>query len=599
MFLAGTRLLVAAAMALLSLSCEERRVAGTEEPAVAADSADLTQQIEQFSTALGYSKDFASDFAAMVTAWKDDRGKGAIREWEKTLAQAKRDQQDGKRPSKALVRAEEQVVSALAQKVKTEFAYSEQSFELESALKHKRAQCVVYSQIVCMLGKSIGLSIQAISVLEPWTGTQHPEWGHTANLVSLVDGTSMMVDLVPGGFVSEPFNLVDQYEADDGFLKLKHADNPLHIHRRVRRLDRQGLLAATYQNRGLAFDGVGQHKEALQNHSKAIGLDPNAAALLSNRSGTYIELGRLPDALSDLKKAVELDRQLPSTWSNLGGVYHRLKHFDDAVSAYDTAIRLDSAFAEAYGNRAITYRMMGRISKAIADDTEAIRLDPGFAKAYYNRAICYEELGKLDEAVVDLSKAIELEHKLISYNRRADVYHKLGKFRLAVADITRTIELDGQDALAYNRRGVVYRDLKEYDRALLDYDRALAIDPRHAEFYYNRGVVHSDLGRFRNAISDYGKAIGLDSQRASAHFNRANAYLDLDELENSVAGYTKTIAVDSNHSGAYANRGVVYAMQGKKEEARKDLLKAVELKPSLKNLVKRVSDRFKLGLGVR
>ena len=70
----------------------------------------------------------------------------------------------------------------------------------------------------------------------------------------------------------------------------------------------------------------------------------------------------------------------------------------------------------------------------------------------------------------------------------------------------------------------------------------------------------------------------------------------MDQFTKAISDFSKAIETDPKLAIAYSNRGVAYVALGKFEEAKKDLLKAVELDPASKPHVKEISDYFKLDL---
>jgi tetratricopeptide (TPR) repeat protein len=79
---------------------------------------------------------------------------------------------------------------------------------------------------------------------------------------------------------------------------------------------------------------------------------------------------------------------------------------------------------------------------------------------------------------------------------------------------------------------------------------------------------------------------------------RPSAYVKLGQYERAIFDYTGAIKRNSRLAKAYSNRAIAYALSGKFEGARKDLLKAIELNPDLKNQVALLSERFKLNAGL-
>jgi Flp pilus assembly protein TadD len=91
------------------------------------------------------------------------------------------------------------------------------------------------------------------------------------------------------------------------------------------------------------------------------------------------------------------------------------------------------------------------------------------------------------------------------------------------------------------------------------FSQAIEFNPKYAGAYNDRGAAYSKLGKFNEARSDFGKVIQYQPKNARAYFNRAVANANLN----------------------------------KNEEAKRDLKKAAELDPSLKEEIKKISDKLK------
>lgn len=65
-----------------------------------------------------------------------------------------------------------------------------------------------------------------------------------------------------------------------------------------------------YHNRGLAFRSLGMRKNAIEDYSKAIQINPEYAHAYSDRGASLLELGRYDEALIDFDKAISLKPDL-------------------------------------------------------------------------------------------------------------------------------------------------------------------------------------------------------------------------------------------------------------------------------------------------
>ncbi len=325
--------------------------ATTNEPAkISATSSteteELSKRINQLVKELEYPDKVAEDFVTMVMGWKDAQGEPVLVAWKKSLNQARQDYKEAKISKAELAKVEENIAKELSQRIQKEISpdFSKKFFDLADVIKHKQAQCLGYSQLVYIAGNSVGLSVQAIGVVELMTlGLLPPEAAHTGSIVSLTDGRRMMVDLVPEGFISKPFIIEEEFTKVGNYWELKDKTNPLGIHRRIQIYERNGLIAAIYSRRGTVYSGLGQLPEAISDYNKAIKLNPKFAEPYYNRGNAYVKLGQPTQAISDFAKAIELNPKYAEAYSNRGTAYAFLGKPEQAKKDLLKSVELNPA----------------------------------------------------------------------------------------------------------------------------------------------------------------------------------------------------------------------------------------------------------------
>ena len=434
----------------------------------------VAAEIAKSVTELGYSKDVAQDLVRLARDWKCEV-------WQQAISQARQRYQQKQISLADVALVEEAVIQGLCQTIGKEIAPCREEeglkyFYLSKAVKDKKAQDLGYSQLVYILGNSLGLRVTAIGVLQLASGDLLSGEPHAACCVELTDGTVTMVD-VTAGLVSKSFVFPEMYHAAGNYWELKQKDNPFGIYRRIQIWNKSGLCGAIYSNLGTAYDEAGDHAQAISCFTKAIELNPQYADAYNNRGNAYSISGQLSHALSDYAKAIELNPKL----------------------------------AHAYYNRGVAYERSGQRANALADYTKAIELNAKYTLAYCNRGNVYQESGQLDTALADFTKAIELNPKdADAYNNRGITYSKSGQSANALSDYAKAIELNPKLADAYYNRGVAYDRAGQLSNALSDFTKAVELNPRDADACYNRGLVHAKMGKTIEARHDLQKAATLN-----------------------------------------------------------------------------------------
>ena len=578
-------------------SIQSNKPAGVSESV--STNNELSDRIKQLVKDLEYPDKVADYFTRMVMEWKCELGRPLLIVWRDRLDIKHRFYKETKISKDQIVKIEEEILREFLLTTRMQFSYKSLAFELSDVIENRQANCLGFSQLMYITGNAVGLSVRPIDVLDPLISSEGgARKGHIACIVDLFDGRLVMADvLLLFEIPNRAFKLEDQFVKVGNYWELKDEDNPLQIHRRIRLLDGNGLLAVIYNNRAGVFRSEGEYDRAILEYNKAIEIDPNYASAYMNRGKTYADKGE----------------------------------FDRAILEYNKAIEIDPRYATAYFNRGIAYANKDEYVRAILDYTKAIEIDPRFTEAYYNRGMIYANKGEYDRAILDYTKAIEINPKFTdAYNNRGNTYFKKDEYDRAILDYEKVIEIDPGDAMAYHNRGIIYSNKDEFDRAILDYDKAIEIDPKFTDAYYSRGTVYSNKGEqdgaildltkaiefnpkyadaynnrgnsyygkkeYDRAILDFDKAIEIDPKYTGAYNSRGSAYFEKDEYDRAILDFEKAIEIDPEYALAYLNRGEVYAEIGKSEEAKKDMLKALELDPELKESVKKVTEQYKLDL---
>jgi regulator of sirC expression with transglutaminase-like and TPR domain len=331
---------------------------------------DIDKTIEATGATFGYSSDSCLDLIAMVYPWDLVALKSNI-----IKAKSKIDAENTTADHLMLI--EEEAAHFLYDHIRGAIHSTGdfQCFDLAHIINTRNANCVGYSSLFYILGESIGLSIQ---VIEVQTDSQGQDMNHLACIVHLSDGTEIMADLIGGGFISKRFRFLDEFSKAGGLYVLKQKNNPLHLHRKVALLDRDGFASIIYSQRANHKGSGGKNAEALNDINKAIALNPINVRALCFRAILNKRLRKYPDAISDATKAIEIDPRSDRAYEIRGSAYSR--HGDH--------------------------------KKAVADFSRSIDINPNYALAYVGRGYSMSRLGMFEEAKKDWKKAVELDDTL-------------------------------------------------------------------------------------------------------------------------------------------------------------------------------------------
>ncbi len=117
--------------------------------------------------------------------------------------------------------------------------------------------------------------------------------------------------------------------------------------------------AATHSNRGILYARMGDIRNALHDHNRAVKLAPEVGSIYINRSNTLVRAKRYERAMRDLERAIEI---------------------------------ADDSLAFAHYNRALLFQKLGDLQAARADAERAAEISPE-SPAYQRFLAGFEEVG--------------------------------------------------------------------------------------------------------------------------------------------------------------------------------------------------------------
>ena len=230
---------------------------------------------------------------------------------------------------------------------------------------------------------------------------------------------------------------------------------------------------------------------------------------------SYVKRGDYRNAVNNFTDAIRLNPKDALPYLSRGSAYNRLGQPEKALADFTQAINLDPDDALAFVNRGLAHAKLGHLPEAIADCTTAIKLNPKDSLAYRQRGTCLLNLRHYDKALEDYNQATILNPS----DGQAHYYRglsnsKLGRYQASVEDFSKAININAQDANAWRDRGRAYSELGDNDKAIDDYTEAVSLNPKDRLAYMGRGLAYAHRavslakqGQEHKAIADDYRAV--------------------------------------------------------------------------------------------
>ncbi|MBT4485778.1 MAG: tetratricopeptide repeat protein [Candidatus Latescibacteria bacterium] len=309
--------------------------------------------------------------------------------------------------------------------------------------------------------------------------------------------------------------------------------------------------ARPYSSLGFAYDRAGKYNEAIQSYRKALSINPDYSRAYYNLGNTLSRLGRVEEAIASYREAIRAKPNYPEAYCNLGNTQSSLGRFDEAIVQFQKALEIDPRHTKAYYNLGNVLSRMGRPEEAVNEYRNALRINPNYADAYYNMGNTYYRMNKVDDAISAYRSALQVNPNYsIVYNNLGNALFYQGKVEEAVKEYQKLLRFNPNDIEVYNNLGLAFSQLESYDRAEEYLKKAIKIKPS-IRTHHILGIVFKEQDKFEEAVEQF----------------------------------LEVIRIDPDHADGHQKLSACYDAQGKIEEAKKHLDKAIRLK--LKTLQKK------------
>ncbi|MEL6496821.1 MAG: DnaJ domain-containing protein [Cyanobacteria bacterium J06623_7] len=151
-----------------------------------------------------------------------------------------------------------------------------------------------------------------------------------------------------------------------------------------------------YYNRGLLRAQTKEYRQAIEDYSQAIKLNPRFADAYLKRCEMRYKLGDNQGVLNDCHEVFNIDPTIAKAYYYQGRARYSLGSIEAAIESYNSAISQDQEYPQAYYYRGIAYKEFRQTDSAVDDLNKAAEL--------FRRQRNYDAYRRTQKAVNDLSK---------------------------------------------------------------------------------------------------------------------------------------------------------------------------------------------------
>lgn len=251
----------------------------------------------------------------------------------------------------------------------------------------------------------------------------------------------------------------------------------------------------------------------------------------------------------------------------------------NTFTLFDHALAVTDGNYMAYNNRGVFFEDGGRFQEAEADFRKALTIKPDFDDANGNLGHLLDKQGHPAEGLVYIRRAIAANPALVAAHLDlGEALSDSGQVDQAIDEFKRVLARDPQNADALNNYGVSLAMKGQLAEAEEHIEAAIRLNPNDASAHGNLGNVHSMMSRFDLAIEDYRKSLAL-KPTAETHFNLGNALYQKGDLAGAAEHFESAIKLRPVDPVAHASLGLVFARQGRRNDAIAEVETAIQQKP--------------------
>ena len=338
-------------------------------------------------------------------------------------------------------------------------------------------------------------------------------------------------------------------------------------------------LADAHNILGVALHAQGQSDEGIASLKRAIETAPRNVSYYGNLGEVQRNLGKLDDARKSLIQATMLDPSNAQSLNNLGIVHYEQGEHEAAVECYRKAIAARPEFAEAYNNLGNAERKLGNLDKAARAYHEALSIREVYPEAYNNLGTLLREQKKTDQAQHALRKAIQQNPRYTeAHNNLAAVLHMEGNDTEALRQMTEVLRFDPENRRALLLAARIQLKRANYDAVTKACSILIKKDRNDAEAIGVLAHLRHDQDKYDAAVTLMERAVALAPDSAELRSFYGVTLKSVGRLDDAREQILKAIELEPRMFGAYANLNDLVDFSERKDlfEKLTELMKSTE-----------------------
>jgi tetratricopeptide (TPR) repeat protein len=360
--------------------------------------------------------------------------------------------------------------------------------------------------------------------------------------------------------------------------------------------------------RAYARMGTGRYKEAYDDLSRAVALQPEHAEYRASLGYVLWKIGRHSEAIEAERAAIKLDDKNFTAHYQLGrfllftGGLDKQRLAESAVHLR-RALEIDPRRTEVRFDLLTTYRALGDAAQAFAQlkllqnshpsdprvtyidalltsdrgdlkaaingFREALRQDQTLLGAWQNLGLALIKLGRWNEAVETFAESVKRQPDSVevAYFHALSLFNS-GNVLEAERETRRALRLDAGASAAHTLLGIILAARGGGDtEAAESLMQAVALDAGSFDAHFYLGRVQYALREYQSAVKALRTAVTLNPRHAEARFFLGTTLEGAGDSEAAMLEYQELVKIDPESAIGQVGLGALLVKRGKTDEA--------------------------------
>lgn len=294
--------------------------------------------------------------------------------------------------------------------------------------------------------------------------------------------------------------------------------------------------------------------------------------------------GNYTKAISICEAQAKLFSNDPYPHTLAACAYTQLKQHEKTIESATQGIARCGEFKLLFHLRGEAYLHLWNAEKALDDATTAIRQGQVNNGIYMLKALALAHLNRHREAMEVLENVeIQKEQLIISTLLRARILDNMNQHEEALRECSKVFEQVEPYNMDYalTIRCFIHANLEHWDQAVADINAAVELAANSKLAFINRAYLFGRLKRLEDAHADLDQALTIQAIQGTGYIesNRARLLIMEGKVEEALKFSTHAADKAPNMANILATHGLVLLRNGKTEEAKVLLDRAIQLDP--------------------